>query len=176
MQTQSDKSTRKQAIPFVANSFTSSGFDSDGFFAQWDSPTIVSTKRDGIIRCATPSGGNLIEAHLNLQMNVTNPLGVKVAIGYFDTTDTNANESYSDQYVNAQHEFLTGSSDPIESSGGILFIDGLNILPKIPLRGDSNFQEWGFVLILRFDRMRDTTGLDELKKFEVSCSTLMGLI
>lgn len=176
MQTIGDKNTRLEAIPFTANSFVSSGFDSDGFFEQFDSPNIISEKRDAIIRCATPAGGNLTEAHLNLQMNVTNPLGVKVAIGYFQTDDITAETNYSDQYVDAMHEFLTGSSDFIESSGGVLFLDGLNIFPKIPTRNDSTFQEYSFVLILRFDRLRDLTGLDELKKFEVSCSTLLGLI
>jgi len=85
MKTISDKTTRKEAIPFVAYSFQGSG--TDGFsFVPYDSSTIISEDETlAVIRCATPYGGNLVEAHLNLQINCVNALGVKVAIGYFDT-------------------------------------------------------------------------------------------
>lgn len=175
MKTISDKSTRKPAIPFIANSWAGSG--TDGFvFVPYDSQTIISEDETlAIIRCTTPYGGNLIEAHLNLQINCVDPLGVKVAIGYFDTDDVTSIKVYSDTYIDTQNEFLTGSSDYINSAGGVLFVDGLNIYPKIPKRGENNFNENGFVVLLKFDRLRDEND-DELKKFEVSASTLLGLI
>lgn len=170
----SDKSTRKQAIPFMAYSWQSSGLD--GFtFVPYDSSTIMSdSSLLSVIRCATPYGGNLVEAHLNLQINVLTSLGVKVAIGYFDTDDITSIKTYDQAYIDEQHEFLTGSSSALVSSSDVLFIDGLNIYPKIPKRDEANFNENGFVLLLQFSRTR--TSSEELKKFEVSCSTLLGLI
>ena len=175
MKTISDKSTRKEAIPFIAYSWQGSG--TDGFvFVPYDSSTIISEDETlAVIRCATPYGSNLVEAHLNLQINCVNPLGVKVAIGYFDTDDVTSIKTYSDTYIDTQNEFLTGSSGYVASSGGVLFIDGLNVYPKIPKRGEANFNENGFVLLLKFDRLRVFDD-DELKKFEVSCSALLGLI
>lgn len=175
MRTISDKSTRKDAIPFSAYSWQGSG--TDGFvFVPYDANTIISEDETlAIIRCTTPYGGNLVEAHLNLQINCDDPLGVKVAIGYFDTDDVTAFTTYSDTFIDTQHEFLTGSSADIVSTGGVLFIDGLNIYPKIPKRGEANFNEEGFVLLLKFDRVRVFDD-DVLKKFEVSASTLLGLI
>lgn len=170
----SDKSTRNEAIPFIAYSWTGSG--TDGFtFVPYDSATIMSTTETlCVIRCSTPYGTNLVEAHLNLQINVLSSLGVKVAIGYFDTDDVTSVKVYSDTYIDTMHEFLTGSNTAITSSGGVLFIDGLNIYPKIPKRGESNFNENGFVLLLKFSRVR--TSSEELKKFSVNSSCLMGLI
>lgn len=175
MKTISDKATRGQAIPFLAYSWTGSGIV-DLMFKSYDSGTIISeTDFLAVIRCSTPYGSNLIEAHLNLQINCVDTLGVKVAIGYFDTDDITAVDTYSDTYIDNMHEFLTGNSDYIYSSGGVLFIDGVNIYPKIPKRGDTTFNENGFVLLLKFDRTRVYDD-DVLKKFEVSASTLLGLI
>lgn len=175
MKTISDKSTRKQAIPFISYSWQCYEFDGITIIGK-DSSTIISTDTVlAIIRCSTPYGGNLVEAHLNLNLTVTSTLGVKVAIGYFATDGILPFETYSDAYINAQHEFLTGSSDYLYSSGSTLFIDGLNIYKKIPQRGDDTFNENGFVLLLKFDRFRDDVN-ESVKKFEVSASTLLGLI
>lgn len=175
MKTISDKSTRKEAIPFLAYSWQ--GFEWDGSNIIFKDASNILSDTDYIvpIRCSTPFGSNLVEAHLNLNISVTSQLGVKVAIGYFDTDDIEAVADYSDTYIDSQHEFLTGSSDYIYSSGSTLFIDGLNIYPKIPKRGDTNFNENGFVLLLKFDRVRNSN-TEEVKKFDVSASTLLGLI
>lgn len=167
----SNKSTRDIATPFVALSYDGQTYDGITLESLDDATIVSSTRLLAIIRCCTPYGTNLIEAHLNLTMTCATPLSVKVGIGYFDIDDITAIESYSN--INQQHEFLTGSSSAIASSGGTLFIDGLNLYPLIPKRGDANFNEDGFVVLLQFDRLRSG---DTLKKFEMICSSLMGLI
>lgn len=170
----SDKSTREVATPYFAQSYDGQYFD--GLTLEsLDDATIVSSNRTlAIIRCCTPYGTNLVEAHLNLTITCSVSLSVKVAIGRFDTDDITAIESYDQTTIDQQHNFITGQSAAIASSGGTLFIDGLNIYPIIPKKFDSDFNEDGFVLLLQFDRVR--TGSDSLKKFEVICSSLMGLI
>lgn len=169
----SNKSTRDVSTPFVALSFD--GQEYDGTLESLDDATIVSSTRLlAIIRCCTPYGTNLTEAHLNLTITCSTALSVKVGIGRFDTDNITAIEAYGGDVINQQHEFLTGSSADIASSGGVLFIDGLNLYPLIPKRGETNFNEEGFVVLLQFNRVR--TGTDVLKKFEMICSSLMGLI
>ena len=169
----SNKSTRDIATPYVALSFDGQEFD--GGFISLDDATLVSTTSLlAIIRCCTPYGTNLIEAHLNLTMTCSTSLTAKVAIGSFDTDDITALETYDQSIIDQQHEFLTGSASAIASSGGVLFIDGLNLYPLIPKRGDANFNEEGFVVLVQFNRVR--VGTDVLKKFEMICSSLMGLV
>lgn len=170
----SDKSTREIATPYVALSYDGQTFDGITLEHLDDSTIVSSTRTLAIIRCCTPYGTNLVEAHLNLTITCSTALSVKVAIGRFDTDDITAIESYDQNIINQQHEFLTGSSSAISSTGGVLFIDGLNIYPIIPKRNETNFNEEGFVLLLQFDRVR--TGTDSLKKFEMICSSLMGLV
>lgn len=170
----SNKKTRDVATPYFAQSYDGQYFDGITLEALDDATLVSTTRLLSIIRCCTPYGTNLVEAHLNLTMTCSTALTAKIAIGRFDTDGITAIETYNQIDIDQQHAFLTGSSSPISSSGGILFIDGLNIFPKIPKKTDSDFNEDGFVLLIQFSRVR--TGTDVLKKFEVACSSLMGLI
>lgn len=165
----SDKATRGQAIPFIAEPFDGS----DGVTGL-DRDKIISSDLIVPIRCCTPHNSNLIEAHLNLIITAGSALTVKVAIGRFESDDFTAVDSYTEGEINAGHRQLTGTDTAIASSAGTLLVDGLNLLKGIPKRGDTNFSEDGFVVVLQFSRAR--TGSDELLKFEPLCSALMGLI
>lgn len=166
----SDKSTRQQAIPFIATDFTGLS-ESGGLFFNIDAARIISDDLLVIIRCCTPRHANLIEAHLNLQITAVSALNVKVAIGTWNGVQ--AVSSYSQADIDRMHAAITGASAALASSGGTLLIDGLNLYPYIPKRGETNFNEDGFIVLLQFSRARVT---DTLKKFEVACSALMGLI
>lgn len=172
MITETDKRTRDAAIPFEATTFSDS---TSGTIGTTDGGLIRSSTLIVPIRCCTPDRGALTEAHLNLYMNVHSATNVKVAIGRFDSNGFDAVASYTDAEITAMHERITGSTSPIASSGGILFIDGLNIFPAIPKRGDDNFNPDGFVVVLQFDRARVSSG-DVYKRFDVMCSAQMGLL
>lgn len=169
----SDKQTRNEAVPFVASSFCYGTPMTTGEISE-DADAITGSSTTIYIRCATPKYANLVEAYLTLIMAVGSALTVKVAIGYFDTDDITAITSYSQSYIDASHYRITGTTSAIASSGGILLLDGLNLLPELPKRNDSDFNENGFVLILQFSRAR--TGSDTVTLYEIDGSALLGLI
>ena len=177
MITSTDKTTREKAIPFEATSFrnNSGGSVATGLAAVADADLIQSSTLLVPIRCATPDRGALVEAHLNLILQVHAATNVKVSVGRFDTDGLTAITSYTQAEIDAMHLKITGSSTAIPSSGGTLFLDGLNIFPLLPKRGDANFNPDGFVVVLQFDRARSSAN-DVYKRFFVMCSAQMGLI
>lgn len=177
MITSSDKATREKAIPFEATSYrnNSGGGIATGMIGVTDAGLIQSSTLLVPIRCSTPDRGALTEAHLNLVMGVHAATSVKVAIGRFDTDGITAVTSYTQAEIDAMHLKLTGLSAAIASSGGTLFIDGLNVFPLIPKRGDTNFNADGFIILLQFDRARVSAN-DVYRRFLVMCSAQMGLI
>lgn len=177
MITSSDKSTREKAIPFEATSYrnNSGGVVGTGMIGVTDAGLIRSSTLLVPIRCATPDRGALTEAHLNLTMQVDSLTNVKVAIGRFEADGITAETSYFATEIDSAHKAITGSDTPIASSGGTLFLDGLNIFPLIPKRGHPNFNPDGFVVLLQFDRARVSAG-DVYGRFLVMCSAQMGLV
>lgn len=167
-----DKTTRKNAIPFEATAFSNS---SAGTAGTTDAGALRSSTLLVTVRCSTPDRGALTEAHLNLLMGVHAATDVYVGIGRFDTDGITAISSYTNDEIIAMHKRLTGTDSPIASSGSTLFIDGLNILPLVPKRGHANFNADGFVLILLFSRSRVSAN-DVLRRFNVMCSAQMGVL
>lgn len=172
MNTSTDKRTRDNAVPFIATPYNDSSFGEKGsdFYKLIESGLSIAA-----IRCSTPDRGVLVEAHLNLLINVASPLEVLIGIGRFDSDGITAITSYTGEEIVQAHKSLTGSETPIASSGSTIFIDGLNILPLLPKRGDANFNADGFVVYFKFNRTRNNV-TELTKKFEVVCSTQMGLL
>ena len=168
---ESNKKTRDQAIPFEATTYSNS---SSGDVGASDAGLIRSATLIVPIRCSVPSNGALTEAHLNMLMNVNSSTTVKIGIGRFDT-DGITPVAYTSDQITAMHKQLTGSTTPIASSAGVLFLDGINIFPLIPKRGSANFNQDGFVVLLEFSRARTAAG-DVFKRFDVMCSAQMGLL
>ena len=168
MITSTDKATREKAIPFEATSYRQT-------IGATDAGLIRSSDLLVAVRCGTPDRGALTEAHLNLTMQVHSATTVKIGIGRFDTDGITAVASYTQAEIDLMHQRLTGSSAAIASSGGTLFIDGLNIFPLIPKRGDTNFNADGFIVLLQFSRARVSAN-DVYGRFIVMCSAQMGLI
>lgn len=177
MITETNKKTRDKAIPFEATSFRNNagGAVNAGAIGTSDAGLIISSDLLVAIRCCTPDRGALTEAHLNLIMNVHSATTVKVAIGRFDADGVTAVSSYTQAEIDAMHQKITGSSSAIASSAGVLFLDGLNVFPFIPKRGDTNFNADGFVILLQFSRARNGAN-DKYGRFAVMCSAQMGLL
>lgn len=171
MNTATDKKTRDSAIPFEATPFTTSAIGDNGTM---DAGKLISSDTLVVIRMCKPDRGDLIEAHLNLQMTVNSALNVKVAIGRFASDGFNAVSSYTQAEIDASHQRITGSSAAIASSGNLLLVDGVNIFPEIPNADDANYSRDGFVLLLQFSRAR--TSNDILRRFNVMASAQMGLV
>lgn len=173
----SDKSTRVTAIPFTAMSYgLNLGISNQEDTVQlvdWTTGIGIASPALRVMRLTKPDRGNLIQAYLNLFMRVGSSLTAKVAIGRF-ASDGISVVTPTQAEIDAGHLALTGTSTPFASSGSNLFIDGLNLLPKMYRKGDANYNEDGFVLIIQFSR--DLTSSDYPTRFEVACSMQMGLI
>lgn len=174
---ESDKATRNTAVPFTAMSYgLNLGVPNDDDTVQpvdWFTGASTAANALRVMRMTKPDRGNLIQAYLNLFMNVGSALTAKVAIGRFDT-DGITPVTPTQAEIDAGHLSLTGTTSPIASSGSNLFIDGLNLLTLMPKKGDATYNEDGFVLIIQFSRNLTTS--DFPQRFEVSCSMQMGLI
>jgi hypothetical protein len=172
---QSDKTTRKTSVPFVATPFA----NQFGTPYMTDYIRIQETVYDALInplyvmRLSKPERGNLMQAYLNLIMTVSSSVTVKVGIGRFDTdgltviTPTQAE-------IDASHLLLNKTISPIASSGTSLIIDGLNMISQIPQKGETNYNADGIVLILQFSRSLVYT--EKVVRCELSCAMEMGLL
>lgn len=171
----SDKTTRETAVPFVANPFcVNLGIPSNDAIQLTDFfGTISTTTALRVMRMSKPDRGNLIQAYMNLFMTAGSALTAKVAIGRFDTDGVTA-VTPTQAEIDASHLKLTGTNTPFTASGGVLIIDGLNLLSQIPKKGETNFNADGFVVIVQFSR--DITSSDPVRRFEISCSMQMGLL
>ena len=177
----SDKRLRTNAIPFEALPFSTYGdvltdYAAGSGSVAWFTKDVQTLRAPtlGVVRMSTPIGSNVIDAALNLIMNVSASLGVKVAIGRWAASGVDAVESYTQAEIDAMHLALTGQAGAIMSSGGILFIDGLQIGRLIPKQGQAGYNTAGFVLIMQFTRNR--TANDVLRRFDVQATAEMGLV
>lgn len=124
------------------------------------------------VRIARPAKGDLVEARLTINA-VSPPTGfseLSIYIGDFDTDGVtpltlNATE------IARRWKVLTGLSSPI--SVGVqdtYYIDGLNLMPLIPKRGETGFNEDAFIIGLNLNN-RDSGFV--LYEFKVDCSIQM---
>ena len=170
----SDKTTRVEAAPFEARPFYTGAQDITTVKWHTDADYLVDSSTLILpIRCCTPRHCNIVEMYLNMILQVTSSLTVKVALGYFDTDGVTPVASYSQAYIDAYHRKITGSDSVMSSSGTLLTLDGLNLLPSLPKRGDDIFNEDAFVLILQFSRTR--TSSEKIIMFELSGSAMLNL-
>jgi hypothetical protein len=172
---ESDKGTRKTAVPFVATPYGYNlGLPSEDAIQLVDFlGTISTTPALRVMRLCKPERGDLIQAYMNLFMTAGSALTAKVAIGRFDTDGINV-VTPTQAEIDAGHFALTGTTTPFTASGGSLIIDGLNLVKLIPKLGQTNYNKDGFVVIVQFSR--DITSSDPVRRFEVSCSVQMGLL
>lgn len=171
----SDKQTRKNAVTFqglwYSNTTSGVGNSLDDGFADGDLADFADGN-SALIRIATPAKGDLIEARLTI--NAVFPFsGVnefRCYIGKFDTDGVTALGQNATE-IARQYKILTGSAVSFYyPAQGNLFVDGLNLMPLIPKRGDAEFNEDGFVIGIELFS-KDNPEDFVLYDFKVDCST-----
>lgn len=169
-----DNALRKTAVPFVASPFCYAIGVAiyEDMIQMMDGTTPLATSALRTVRLCKPDKGNLTQAYLNLFMTVNTALTAKVAIGRFDT-DGRTVIVPQQVDIDKGHLLLTGTDTPISSVGSSFVIDGLNLLPQIPKKGDADYNADAFVLIVQFSRNLTTS--DSTQRQEVTCSMEMGL-
>lgn len=136
------------------------------------------------MRFTQPEQGQLINAALTL--NITAPsnggIGVRIVGGKFLADGTTIDTSYyTTAQIAADWLKISGQAASISvAANGNLFIDGLNVSPLIPRRGDTNFNSDGFVICVVFDAapavdVTNTFGY-KLKKFNIACTAQLAVL
>lgn len=173
-----DKRLRQNAIPFQGKWFsnytgTSTGAQLVNQIADGD----LKAFADGgsaYVRIARPMKGDLVEARLsiNAAFPVTGAAAFRCAIAPFSSDGVTAS-TLSLEEVDRQYKILTGQSSSFYyPSQGNLIVDGLNLMPLIPKRGETNFNEDGFIIYLELT-IKDNATDFALFEFKVDCSIQM---
>lgn len=185
-----DNALRKTAIPYYANAFGynrttssdqdigsgSSGNDDIGTYFQ---PTYGTPGTINPIRFLQPYYGDIIEANLNLAFQLASAESarqLRLAIGTFQSDGITPTTSYTDSYINASHQLITGLTAPFSiSAAGSFSQNKLNLFPALYKRGSANFVEDLFVLLLVFDSAPSVGSGWAFTKCEINCTAQMGL-
>jgi hypothetical protein len=165
----SDRSQRRTATPYQSTPWT----DFRGGKISYPEHLTSTTALTVALRMTTPAFAKVVEAHLTMQMNIGSSLSVKLAIGSFDI-DSVTPLTPAQAEIDRQNLLITGSSSGIASSGSVLLLDGIDLLPFLPKRGDASFSEVGFVLIMQFSRLRTTS--DTVRRFDMQMSADLGIV
>lgn len=189
----SDRVARGGAIPFYANVF---GYNRSIFsdqsittFSGSGGSTsvlgdLLNFRRGGTlstvnaIRVAHPYYGGLVSCDLNLQFTLASAEAsrqFRIAIGTFGSNYA-ADTSYTDAYINASHKLITGRDSAYTiAAAGTFNQPRLNLMPALYPRGDAEYQNDGFVILLAFDAAPSTGSGWDFNKFEVHCTADLGL-
>lgn len=123
------------------------------------------------VRIARPAKGDLIEARLTINA-VTPPSGansLSIYVGDFDTDGLTPLELSAEE-IARRHEILTGYDAPFDYGfQDNVFIDGLNLMPLIPKRGEDGFNEDAFIVGLDLG-LKDFPEQWVLYTFKVDCT------
>lgn len=187
-----DLALRKTAIPYYANVWgynrrTESDYDISDTTVPGDLSNMLPSSYSGqsaistvnAIRVIQPQYGDIIEANLNIRFTLASAESARqfrVAIGKFSSRYT-AETSYSEDYINASHKLITGRSSPYAiAAAGTFAVPRLNLYPGMYHRGDAEFKDDAFVVLLVFDRAPSKGSGYTFTKFEVDCTMQMGLV
>jgi len=186
-----DLALRKTSIPYYANVW---GYNR-GQFSDYDisiadsygdlvnlvpssyfgSGTIAAVNP---IRILQPQYGDIIEANLNIKFTMASSEGARqfrIAIGKFSDLYT-AQTSYTDSEIIASHRQITGRDDAFSiAPAGSFTLQRTNLYPSMYHRGNSNFRNDAFVVLLCFDQAPSKGSGYTFTKFEVDCTMQMGL-
>lgn len=186
-----DKSLRKTAIPYYANVWGyNRGMNADQDISNTSFPgdlaimipdSYFTSETIGTvnpIRVLQPQYGDIVEANLNLKFSLASAEGARkfrIAIGKFDDRYT-ADTSYSEGNINESHRKITGRDSPYNiAPGGSITIPRVNLYPAMYHRGDDNFRDDAFVVLLCFDVAPSKGSGYTFTKFEIDCTMQMGL-
>lgn len=166
-----DKAVRPKAVPFIAEPIVVSS--SDYGIGQLRSPT-SNTNLTKTVPLCRPVKGDVVEAYLFMRMIAPSDKALNIRIGIGDMTSHIPTFVYSDVEITRRHLKLTGQTAVFNvAANGTLVIEA-NLLIDLPKRGDANFYQEAFALLVTFDSLPDTANGYELDKFFSSCSAQMG--
>lgn len=188
---QSDLALRKTAIPYYANVWgynrrTNSDYDISDTTVPGDLSCMMPSSYSGqtaisavnAIRVLQPQYGDIIEANLNIKFTMASAEGarqLRIAIGKFSDLYT-AQTSYTSDEITASHRAITGRDDPFAiAPGGSFNLPRTNLYQAMYHRGDANFCNDAFVVLLCFDQAPSKGSGYTFTKFEVDCTMQMGL-
>lgn len=173
------------AVPFRANWYDNSGVGNTflpgisyaGGGVTGDLGTTLGTGNGngGMIRLTRPFYGDIISAQITLQATtpVLSPTTIRFFKGDFDTDGVTAITSYSADRKTTDWFKISGFSAALDyGSQDNVFIDGMDISYIIPRRGDSDFNEDGFILGVELVN-RDPTDW-YLYNFKIDCLVQLG--
>ena len=186
-----DLALRKTAIPYYANVWgynrsDESDVDISSSSAIGDLKNLIPSSYSGSgtiaavnpVRVLQPQYGDIIEANLNLRFKMATAEGARqfrIAIGYFNGL-TAAETSYTEAYITASHRAITGRDTPYAIAPAQTFsVQRLNLYPSMYHRGESQFRDDAFVVLLCWDQAPDKGTGYTFTKFEVDCTMQMGL-
>lgn len=129
------------------------------------------------VRVLQPQYGDIIEANLNLKFSMASaegPRKFRIAIGEFASRYT-AETSYTGAYIDESHRKITGRDSPYEiSAAGSFIVPRLNLYPGMYHRGDTEFRDDAFVVLLVWDQAPSKGAGYTFTKFEIDCTMQMG--
>lgn len=186
-----DLALRKTAIPYYANVWgynrrTNSDYDISDTTVPGDLSCMMPSSYTGqtaistinAIRVLQPQYGDIIEANLNIKFTMASAEGARqfrVAIGTFSDLYT-AQTSYTEDQITASHRAITGKDSAYDiAPGGSFTLPRTNLYQAMYHRGDSNFRNDAFVILLCFDQAPSKGTGYTFTKFEVDCTMQMGL-
>lgn len=177
---QGDFALRKLAVPFRAN-----WYDSNALGNQFESGettvsgdlTCIRTANGvgGQIRLARPYYGKIISAVLTMQATtpVLSPTSIRFYKGDFQSDGVTAVTSYTDERIKTDWLAISGFSAALDyGSQDNVYIDGMDLMYCIPQRGDSDYNEDGWVLGVDLVN-RDPTDW-YLYNFRIDCQVQLG--
>ena len=186
-----DLALRKTAIPYYANvwgynrraesdsdiSSTSQPGDLSSMLpSSYGSQTAISAIN--AIRVLQPQYGDIIEANLNLKFTLATAESarqLRIAIGKFSDLYT-AQTSYTEAEITASHRAITGRDAAFDiAPAGSFTLPRTNLYQAMYHRGDTNFRNDAFVVLLVFDTAPSKGTGYTFTKFEVDCTMQMGL-
>ncbi len=186
-----DLALRKEAIPYYANVWgynrrTNSDYDISDTTVPGDLSSMMPSSYTGqtaistinAIRVLQPQYGDIIEANLNIKFTMASAEGARqfrVAIGKFSDLYT-AQTSYTDAEITASHRAITGRDTAFAiAPAGSFTLPRTNLYQAMYHRGETNFRDDAFVVLLCFDTAPSKGSGYTFTKFEVDCTMQMGL-
>lgn len=170
-----DNRKRVNAIPFRGlwydNSSVGNQFDINGTVSGDLSVIKTGNGIGGQVRICRPLKGDLIEARLTMQGTMP-PVGgnsLRFYIGKFDT-DGVTPKTLTEAEKAASWKKISGFTDYISyGSQANVFIDGMNLLPAIPKKGETDFNADGWILGVDLV-VKSNPELWYLYQFKVDCT------
>lgn len=163
--------TRNTAIPFRATAWAN---DLYAAFGNKDTGQLIG----GRIRFIRPFAGDIITAKLTIIG--TAPTGGTAQLsfykGNFNADGVTAAAAPSAAQIAADHKAITGLDAPMSfTSGSPLIVDGVDLKRVIPVPGDADFNEDGFILGVQVSGVPNPTTF-KYRDFKLDCTAQMGVL